>query len=193
MRFMPLIFLFGILFNCVCVLVFRLKLDRQYNERFVEYRNALSIQLADFTTNTLYSIDRFLTSNVVARARSDDSAFVSDGDSDSAFSLHRVVGDWDYNYFQISNIDYARVGFRNYRIGDRFPRGGRITAIHADGVEIDGRYWVRNSARSDGRYRSSSYNSDFGEIANTRSYQTVKSTNYNREIDNYERGLDNGL
>lgn len=146
MRWLPPIFLFGILLNAVLCLVFRLRVDRAAQERFELFRSAASSEIVSLTTNALHAIDAYFVSNRVASVSV--SAFSSGSSSDvlEDYPILRNAGTWKYHYFELGNNRFARVGIRNYGEGDFFPRGGLITNIHPDGIVVDAKYWVSNSS-----------------------------------------------
>lgn len=138
MKFAPIILFLGLLFNLACVIVFRLRLDRKYHDQLEEYREVLSSEVHALTVDALTAIDGYFVSNYHASVTS-PSSFVA---SARTFA---DSGYWLFDYFEHDRVRYARVGVRNYREGDIFPRGGYITSIHPDGVLVDGEYWFRNS------------------------------------------------
>ena len=145
MRFIPFILVVGVLLNCLLCVVFKLRIDRRYNDQFVSFRSELSSDVQDFTRRALSTIDDYFLSNQVSRVSSDSSPVLNSSPNDNGSPLLKDIGDWKYTYFEVNGIRYARVSFRNYKEGDFFPRGGVITSIHPDGLVVDGRYWVKNS------------------------------------------------
>lgn len=147
MKFAPIILFVGILFNLACVIVFRLRLDRKYHDQLEEYKQVLSSEVHSLSVDALSSIDGYFVSNYQASATSP----VSFSASARTFT---DSGDWQFDYFEHDRARYARVGIRNYREGDVFPRGGHITSIHPDGVLVDGEYWFRNLSATSPRLTS---------------------------------------
>ena len=140
MRFMPLVLLIGILLNFVCVVVFRLKLDRKMGRDFVSLSDSLRSQVTDLTVAALSSIDAYFVSNNIPRSAS----FASSPSDEIDATFHREVGDWDYDYFLSDSLPIARVGYSYFHVGDSFPRGGKITDIYPDCVVINDRFVFRN-------------------------------------------------
>lgn len=152
MRYAPLVLFIGILFNLVCVVVFRLRLDRKYRDQFEEYKISLASDVHNLSRDALSAIDGYFVSNYNHSVSAPLSASLSAVDNPSRSFADS--GDWFFDYFEHDNVRYARVGIRNYREGDVFPRGGFITSIHPDGVLVDGEYWFRNSPASSPRLTS---------------------------------------
>lgn len=144
MRYIPIVLLFGILANFVCVVVFRLKLDREYDKRFSLMSDTINAQVHQFSVDALRSIDMYFVSNSVLGSVSSGSDSPSELKADVVF--YDDGGDWSYDYFLSDGVSLARVGCVYFRIGDNYPRGGRISAIYPDSVVIDGKYHVRNSS-----------------------------------------------
>lgn len=140
MRFMPIVLLIGILLNFGCVVVFRLKLDRKMGRDFDSLSDSLRSQVADLTVAALASIDAYFVSNNIPRSAS--SPVSSSDEIDITF--HKEIGDWDYDYFISDSVPLARVGYSYFRVGDSFPRGGKITDIYPDCVVINDRFVFRN-------------------------------------------------
>lgn len=139
MRYAPIVLLLGILLNFGCVLVFRLKLDRKYNEDFVRLSESLQNQLVSFSSDALRQIDDYFASNRLVRASSPSDFSVSHEDI-----LFKDSGDWDYYYMMIDGLPFARVGIVNFSVGSKFPRGGFITAIYPDYVVVNDSLSFRN-------------------------------------------------
>lgn len=143
MRFLPLFFLIGILLNFGCIVVFRLKLDRKYQNEIAEMSSEFQRQISDFSASALHKIDDYFISNRFSRVCSD-----SVSSSSPSFSVDDILfkpsGDWDYLYMQINNQPFARVGIVNFTIGSRFPLGGVITAIYPDTVVVNDSLSFRN-------------------------------------------------
>lgn len=142
MRYAPIVLLFGILLNFGCVLVFRLKLDRKYNEDFVRLSESLQNQLVAFSSDALRQIDDYFASNRLSRASSSSSS--SDTSVSSEDILFKDSGEWDYSYMMIGGLPFARVGIVNFSVGSKFPRGGSITAIYPDYVVVNDTLSFRN-------------------------------------------------
>lgn len=141
MRFMPIVLLIGILLNFGCVVVFRLKLDRKMGRDFDALSNTLRSQVSDLTVAALASIDAYFASNNIPTTTS--SSVVSSSD-EIDITFHKEIGDWDYDYFLSDSLPIARVGYSYFRVGDSFPRGGKITDIYPDCVVINDRFVFRN-------------------------------------------------
>ena len=157
MRYVPIVLFLGILSNLVCVVVFRLRLDRKYQYQFEEYKNALASDVRALSVDALTAIDGYFVSNYHASATSP--APVS-----ATVRSFTDSGDWQFDYFEHDGVRYARVGVRNYREGDIFPRGGLITSLHPDGVLVDGEYWFRNLPSSSPRLTSNTTTKPMGGI-----------------------------
>ena len=142
MRFMPLVLLVGIIFNFVCVVVFRLKLDRKMSSDFDKLSESLQGQVSDLTVSALRSIDSYFVSNSIPRSSSSVSSSSSSDEMELTF--HKEIGEWDYDYFLSDGFPLARVGPSYFRVGDSFPRGGKITDIFPDCVVVNDRFFFRN-------------------------------------------------
>lgn len=144
MRYVPFVLLLGILANFVCVVVFRLKLDREYDKKFSLMSDTINAQVHQFSLDALRSIDMYFVSNSVRKSVSSVSDSSSGLKTDIVF--YDDGGYWSYDYFLSDGVSLARVGCVYFRVGDNYPRGGRISAIYPDSVVIDGKYHVRNSS-----------------------------------------------
>lgn len=151
-RFLPIILLFGILFNCAAVVVFKIKNDRRVASEYQNLSNALHSQVESFSLSALRSIDSYFISNSVYRSSSVTN-FLS-GSTSPKSPVYDVVGDWEYIYWKLGSESFARVvnlnNSKDYRVGDRFPRGGIITSIEPDGICLNDFFWVNNRISSSG-------------------------------------------
>lgn len=142
MRFLPIILLLGILANFICVIVFRLKLDKQYQEKFTTFSESLKYDISRFTTDALSSIDSYFVSNSFKFASSPSNFSSTSNEVKNPFLLDG--GEWNYHYFQIDKQPKAQVGFTIFEVGSVFPRGGSITAIYPDYIVVNNSHSVRN-------------------------------------------------
>ena len=138
MRYMPIILLIGIICNLLCIVVFRLKLDRKYSAEFKALSTSLQSDLVSFSSDALSRIDNYFLSNKVSRASSPRS------DVSPSDILFLDSGDYDYYYYSVGGAPVARVGCCDFYIGSSFPRGGRITAIYPDYLVVDDSLSFRN-------------------------------------------------
>ena len=96
MRFVPIVLLFGIIANFLVVIIFRLKLDRDYEKRFLDYSEQLHSQLVSFSSNVLFRVDCFLQSNSYSRVSCPE---FSDYSFSRSSSLFDDKGTWDYVFY----------------------------------------------------------------------------------------------
>lgn len=189
MRYLPIVLLIGILSNFLCLVVFRLKLDRKYDSRFADLSTSLNEQLVSFSTASLARIDNYFRSNLQSRVNSSFSstASLSKDDYDPKSVLFLDSGECDYYYYLFNGEPFARIGISDFRVGNPFPRGGSITAIFPDCLIVDNSLLFRNrsfSSYSPFSSRSSSFSSpSISENNSIKPYKpleelsNVKSTN----------------
>lgn len=138
----PILFL-GIVFNSLCLLVFRIKLDRRSAKDFQLLSNDLQSRISSFSDSALRSIDLYFVSNYHARVSSDISVVGASRVPSSEY-FAEDCGEWDYHYSRIDGFSCAMVGTQVFRVGDPFPRGGRISSIYPDSIVVNGEYFFRN-------------------------------------------------
>lgn len=143
MRYLPIVLLLGILANFICVVVFRLKLDRRYQSEFNELSHALHVELMTFSRDALARVDSYFASNKVNSVNS-VSSVSSSSSSDPTSVLFRDSGECDYYYYVYNGDPVARIGISDFRIGYPFPKGGAITAIFPDFLIVDNSLSFRN-------------------------------------------------
>lgn len=142
MRFLPVVLLLGILANFICVIVFRLKLDNQYQDKFTVFSESLKSDISTFTSDALSSIDSYFVSNSLKSASSPSNVSSNTHEVNNPFLLDG--GEWNYHYFRIDEQPKAQVGFTIFEVGSIFPRGGSITAIFPDYIVVNNSHFVRN-------------------------------------------------
>lgn len=142
MRFLPIVLLLGILANFICVIVFRLKLDKQYQEKFTVFSESLKSDISRFSSDALFSIDSYFVSNSFKFASSLSNISSNSNEVKNPFLLDG--GEWNYHYFEIDHNPKAQVGFTIFEVGSIFPRGGSITAIFPDYIVVNNSHSVRN-------------------------------------------------
>lgn len=135
----PILFL-GIVFNSLCLLVFRIKLDRRSAKDFQLLSNDLQSRISSFSDSALRSIDLYFVSNYHARVSSDISVVGASRVPSSEY-FAEDCGEWDYHYSRIDGFSCAMVGTQVFRVGDPFPRGGRISSIYPDSIVVNGEYF----------------------------------------------------
>jgi len=140
---LSLFLVLGFLFNVACVLIFKIRSENQRRDFQKEVTNTLNLNISRIVTDLYKHCDEFLRTNDF-RVVVSNSPPISLPSSDTNTPLYTNVGSWDFLYYTFNNEPFARVGNRDYSIGDFFPRGGVITDIHPDGVSIDYKYWVSN-------------------------------------------------
>lgn len=138
-RYLPILFLLGIIFNFGCVIVFRLRLDRRNDNQYERFKGLIENRVADLSRDALVSIDSYFASNYISSVSSSTSLPSKES------VIYDTVSSWNYSYCEVGSLTYAISNNRRYTVGDRFPRGGYITDIHPDGVVLDNKYWVDNT------------------------------------------------
>lgn len=141
--FLYILLTIGIFINVISLIYFKFKISNYYDDSLKSLYQSQNKQFDSFARDTLSLIDSYVLTN---RLNTSNSTSVNSVTSDNR-PFYEVVDRISYAYF----IDCGRafVDFKGdyLTIGDNFPRGGVITALSRDCLQVDGRYIFININR----------------------------------------------
>lgn len=145
--FLYLLLTLGIILNVCSLVYFKFKVSSYYSDEALHLRNQVNDSFLHFSTDTLRRIDLFLSTNVVNRANITNG--VSAGSASRPSPFFEVVDRGiEFSYFISDGRAYVDFRGDYLTVGDTFPRGGTITAISRDSIQVDNRYIFINSTQS---------------------------------------------
>lgn len=139
--FLYVLLTIGIFINVLSLIYFKFKVSNYYDNSLKSLYESQNKQFDNFARDTLSLIDSYVLTNRAANSTGVKS-FASDNRP-----FYEVVDRISYVYF--INSGRAFVDFKGdyFTIGDSFPRGGVITALSRDCLQVDGRYIFININR----------------------------------------------
>lgn len=137
--FLYIILTVGIFINVLSLVFFKFKVSHYYDSSLQALYETSNKQFDAFARDTLSIIDSYILTN--------KSTSVASSVSSVSRPFYEVIDRISYVYFIDSGRAFVDFKGDYLTIGDKFPRGGIITALSRDCVQVDNRYIFINSNR----------------------------------------------